>query len=164
MESEVDNAYIRGSIRKLMGEGFLSKDELRHALNISNQHYGRILHGQVALHPTRRALLGYIMGDVTGKTDRKLAPAPAQREPVKCKNDRHIFWKWMARTGLRDANEAAEILFLTTSRVHDFTSWSKAGTPLHVSRLMAYVELDITGTINSDFSRFRWSHQMPLRF
>jgi len=147
-----------------MREAFLSKDELSNALNLSHQHYSRIFEKNASLHPSRCALLGYIIGDVIGTPDRNLAPAPVYRAPVQCRNDRHPFWRWMSRTGLKTADDAAGILLLTTSRIHDFTSWSKGQPPRHITRLMAYRELDITGTIDAELAQYRWFHQMRLPF
>lgn len=68
--------------------------------------------------------------------------------------------------GLWHVSDAAKLLGLSTSRAHDFSSWSKNDIPNYILRLMAFLEhdlrSDVADPVLADFKRAEWQPALPF--
>ncbi len=156
----------REQVLRVIETGLISRHNAAEFLCLSPKQFDRVLNQGHELTRSRTILSGYLVGEITGTVDRRLTPAPNMRVVAKCKNTKHIFWAWMARMGLVTVAEAASLLGISTSRAHDFSSWSKLDIPQSILRLMAFLERDLRGSIaDPDLERLthvEWQRGLPL--
>ncbi|MFX4226368.1 MAG: hypothetical protein ACFHHU_00330 [Porticoccaceae bacterium] len=154
------------SLLRVIETGLISRHNAAEFLCLSSKQVDRVLNRGHEITGSRIILCGYLVGEVTGTVNRFLAPPLTEMPVARCKNQRHIFWAWMARMGLQTVSEAAVLLGISTSRAHDFSSWAKLDIPQNILRLMAFLEQDLRGEIGDvelqSLTLIEWQRGLPL--
>jgi hypothetical protein len=160
------SAEAKAQLITAIEAGRISAYEAAGFLCLSTKQLDRVFHRGHDIKGARLILCGYLLGEVTGTVARRMSPTPPYGNAIKCRNDRHIFWRWMARMGLAHVQDAAKLLGLSTSRAHDFSSWSKKDIPDYILRLMAFLEYDLRGEVDDplleEFKRAEWQPSLPF--
>lgn len=166
MSNGTHSADAETQLKRVLDAGLITSSDAASFLCLSTKQFERVLYHGDTFKGARLILCGYLLGEVTGKTARQMAPLPPSSQIIHCRNDRHIFWRWMARMGVKHVYDAAKLLGLSTSRAHDFSSWAKTDIPTYVLRLMAFLEHDLRGEVGDSIlvenKKAEWQPTLPL--